>query len=139
MILGTAAVVMDEPCFSLKEMLGPAPDSRSVRRWQTIRVIRYGDRLAEFRRDLGEASGFTAGEFIIPGGVIDEATGRIEIEHTVGELIDIADLIRSDKYERPEPPKGIDLVQSYQDGPDKRRRKRRAISQFGPAFKIERN
>lgn len=138
LILGTTVVKMDEPCFSVKEIVQRAPDSRSVRRYQCIRVVRL-DRIVEMRRDLGPAEQFTAGEFVIPGGVVDERTGRIELLHRVGELVDIADLLRSPFYERPDPPKGIDLIQGYRDLPDKRRRRRRAVSQFGPGYKIERN
>lgn len=138
LILGTNAVTMDEPCFSLKELTQPAPDSKSVRRYQILRVIRQGDKLAEFRRDLGPASAFQADEFVIPGGVSD-ARGRMEIVHTVGELMDIADLVRSDRYDRPERPAPSDLIRQYQDLPDHRRRRRKAASQFGPAARIQRS
>lgn len=138
LILGTNVVAMDEPAWSLKEINGPAPDSKSVRRWQVIKVVR-NDCLVEFRRDLGLAKRYAANEFLIPGGVLtDEATGRAEILHTVGELYDIAELLRSDVYERPERPEGIDLIQHYRDRPEKQQRRRRKLSQFGPMFKIER-
>lgn len=138
LLLGTNVVSLDEPCYSLKELLGPAVDSRGVRRWQAIKVVR-GERVVECRRDLGPASAFTAGEFVIPGGVADERTGRIEILHRVGELIDIADLLRSDAYQPPEPPRPRDLIQGYYDQADKRRKRRRAVSQFGPKAKIQRS
>lgn len=137
LLFGTDTVSMDEPCFSVKEFLAPAPDSRGVRRYQAIRVIRHGDRLAELRRDLGPAEAFKASEFVIPGGVV-ESGGRIEILHTVGELVDIADYLRSGQYRPPEPPRGTNLIQEYRDRPDKRQRRRKRLSQFGPVARIER-
>jgi hypothetical protein len=139
LVLGTNVVSFDEPCFSLKEIIAPAPDSKSLRRYQVLKVIRHGDKLAEMRRDLGPARGFQATEFVIPGGVADPQTGRVEILHTVGELVDIADLIRSDVYERPEPPKGADLIQGYYDSPDKKRRRRKRQSTFGYGGKTQRS
>lgn len=85
----TLEVSYDEPAFNLSELVQPTPVGEP-RRFQIILVIR-GDALAEYRIDLGPASNFTAPEFRIPGGVVDEFTGRGEILHTVGELKDIAD------------------------------------------------
>ena len=138
LLLGTNAVSLDEPAWSLKEILGPAPDSKSVRRFQVIKVVR-GDRLAEFRRDLGRADRFTAGEFAIPGGVSDPATGRFELLHTVGELVDIADFLRSDAYQPLPTPEPSDLVGQYHDLPDRRRRASKRQSQFGPRAVIQRS
>ena len=138
LILGTDVIRFDEPCFSLKEIIEPAPDSKSVRRTQVLKVMR-GDSVAEFRRDLGLASSFKASEFVIPGGVADERNGRIEVLHTVGELQDIADYIRSDVYVPPERPEGIDLIQAYRDSFDKKRRHRKRLSQFGVGGKVQRS
>ena len=89
LVSATAEVHMDEPAFYLSELVQPSPLG-APRRFQIILVIR-NDAIAEYRVDLGPASEFTPPEFRIPGGVIDEATGRGEILHTVGELKDIAD------------------------------------------------
>jgi hypothetical protein len=89
LVSATAEVHMDEPAFYLSELVQPSPLG-APRRFQIILVIR-NDAIAEYRVDLGPASEFTTPEFRIPGGVIDEATGRGEILHTVGELKDIAD------------------------------------------------
>lgn len=130
LVLGINAVSMDEACWCLKELIGPSADSKSARRWQIITVLR-NDKFAELRRDLGPADHFASDEFVIPGGVYDPATGHGELLETVGELVDIADLLRSPHYQRPERPHGIDLVQHYRDLPDKQRRRRRAVTQFG--------
>ena len=84
----TLEVSYDELAFNLSELIQPAPVG-APRRFQIILVIR-NDALAEYRIDLGPASDFTTPEFRIPGGVVDESTGRGEILHTVGELKDIA-------------------------------------------------
>jgi len=84
----TLEVSYDEPAFNLSELVQPIPVGKP-RRFQIILVIR-DDALAEYRIDLGPASEFTTPEFRIPGGVVDEVTGRGEILHTVGELKDIA-------------------------------------------------
>jgi hypothetical protein len=84
----TLEVSYDEPAFNLSELIQPTPIG-APRRFQIILVIR-NDALAEYRIDLGPASAFTTPEFRIPGGVVDEITGRGEILHTVGELKDIA-------------------------------------------------
>jgi hypothetical protein len=43
---------------------------------------------------MGRADHWLANEFRILGGAVDEVTGRIYIEHTVGELLDIAQYLR---------------------------------------------
>ena len=84
----TLEISYDELAYSLSELIQPSPLG-APRRFQIILVIRDND-LAEYRIDLGPSSDFTAPEFRIPGGIVDEITGRGEILHTVGELKDIA-------------------------------------------------
>ena len=84
----TLEISYDELAYSLSELIQPSPLG-APRRFQIILVIRDND-LAEYRIDLGPSSNFTAPEFRIPGGIVDEITGRGEILHTVGELKDIA-------------------------------------------------
>lgn len=140
LVTATSAVDLDEWCWSLSELHQPAADFKSLRRIQTIKVIRGVPPPVEFQRDLGRADQFTAGEFAIPGGVWDPTTGRYELLHTVGELYDMAERIRTRyNYEPPDPPKPTDLIGLYFDQPDKDRRKRKALSQFGPAARIQRS
>lgn len=91
---GTDYVKKDEPCLALYELNLQSPGSRGFHRYQIIHVIR-NDKPTEFRKDLGLAKKTDIGQFRIPGGVIDEKTRRIYIEHSVGELMDIADYLRS--------------------------------------------
>ena len=90
---GTDYVLIDEPCLGLYEMNMQSPGSRGFHRYQIIQVMR-GDKPREYRRDLGLAKNIKANQFRIPGGAIDEVTGRVYIEHTVGELVDIAEYMR---------------------------------------------
>jgi len=79
---------MDEPALNLSEV-----DLQSGRGWRRYRIITLvrGDRLFEYKKDLCPAKRASGSPFRIPGGYIDDQTGRIYIEHTVGELIDIAE------------------------------------------------
>lgn len=88
---GTHFVINDEPCFGLSEINQMAPDNSAWHRYQLIEVVR-DDRIATYRKDMGLAKDFTADQFTIPGGAIDK--GKIYIEHTVGELKDIAFQLR---------------------------------------------
>lgn len=83
----------DEPCLGLFEM-NLQSGYNGWRRYQIVYVMR-GDKPAEFKKDMGAAKSFKAHQFRIPGGAKDEITGRFYIEHTVGELRDIADDMRS--------------------------------------------
>lgn len=137
--LGTNAVGADEPCWCLKELNQPTPDSRGVHRYQIIAVMRGDPPPVEFRRDLGPAAAFTATEFAIPGGVCDPTTGRYWIEHRVGELVEMAERIRSGhRFEAPEPPKPSDLIGGYHDLPDQRRRAKKRLSMIGPEVRVQR-
>jgi len=82
---------VDEPCMGLYEMNLSVP-GKGIHRFQILNVIR-GDKVAECRIDLGPKT--KADQFRIPGGVVDNVTGKGEILHTVGELQDIADHLRS--------------------------------------------
>ncbi len=94
--LGTTYVLKDEPCYGLFELNFQSPGNRGFHRYQITQVIR-GDRIAEFRKDLGKAKKFKGvDQFRIPGGV-KLSTGRIQIVHKVGELLDIAEHLRNGK------------------------------------------
>jgi hypothetical protein len=132
LMLGATTVSMDEPCFGLSEVDLQSPKSRGFHRYQILTVVR-GDRLAEMRRDLGVARKFKAvQQFRIPGGVVNEATGKGEILHTVGELIDIADFLRDGRIPEPEVESTLDMTAAYHDTMDMRRRRARKRTVHGP-------
>ena len=137
-MMGTNAVRMDEPAFSLKELNLPAPDARSGHRYQIIRVLRDGPSLVEFRRDLGVAKKFQGAEIVFIGGGVDPETGRYWSEETVGSLYDMAERWRAGYHEAPEMPVASDLIGLYYDQPDKDKRAAKALSQFGPAARKQR-
>jgi hypothetical protein len=116
---GTSTVSMDEWAYILYEVNKPAPDSRSVRRYRHIQVVR-ADRLAEYVQDMGPSDIFRE-EFSIPGGVIDEKTGKFSPEHTVGELVTIAEQLYREPYDMNEIEEDrLDLVGGYWDTVEKR-------------------
>ena len=124
----TLEVSYDELAFNLSELIQPAPVG-APRRFQIILVIR-NDALAEYRIDLGPASDFTTPEFRIPGGVVDESTGRGEILHTVGELKDIA----TEMHEREAPAlRPRDIWQEYFDLSEEKAKAPLAIPYSDPA------
>ncbi len=94
-MLGTTYLLMDEPCLHLSEVHLPSPDHKGIHRYQVLYVIREEDKLAEYRKDLGKAKKFKGvSQFRIPGGIVNRQTGKYEIVHTAGELMDIADQLR---------------------------------------------
>lgn len=90
-LYGTHYITEDEPCMGLREVNLQVPN-KGFRRFQIIFVMR-GNKPAEYRKDMGAASKFKADQLNILGGARDDA-GRFHIEHTVGELRDIADYMR---------------------------------------------
>ena len=94
LLCGTQYVLLDEPCLGLYELNLQSPGSRGFHRYQIIQVMR-GDKPTEMRRDLGVAKKWKVNQFRIPGGARDETTGKFYIEHNVGELVDIADYMRT--------------------------------------------
>ena len=93
LVVGAAGITDDEPALALYELNLKTPDERARHRYQIVMVIR-GDKPAEFRIDLGDAKKFKHDQIRIPGGARDDATGKFHIEHTVGELKDIARWVR---------------------------------------------
>lgn len=120
----TPFVHPDEKCALLAEVNLRTPDSRGFHRYQILFVVR-GDRLAEHRVDLGPRESFTAPQFRVPGG-----WGH-HIDHTVGELRDIADFQRTGRLPAPEV-EPTDLVGEWRALVDRRRKARRNQSLFGP-------
>lgn len=136
LIAGTTAASMDEPCLLLKEEHLQAPDSKGWRRVQTLVVMR-GDAPAELRRDLGPAAAFHGvQQFRIPGGAFDG--GKFYIEHTVGELVDIADTLRAGAI-RPPDVAPSDLIGGYHDHMEQKALARLRRSSFGAHQRTERS
>lgn len=126
--IAALAIKLNEPCFSLGEYnLGAS--GRGLQRVQVIRVMR-NDVITTFRRELGPAKKFTGDEFCLMGGFRDEITGRIEIVHTVDELLEMAEQLRI-RPSQSKQHKGQDLVKEYREWFEKLEKARRAVSTFG--------
>ena len=80
---GTSYVLTDEKAMALYELNFKSPDQKERRRYEIIEVIRDGE-VAEYRRDLGNAKTFPHDQIRIPSFM----------EHTVGELREIANSVR---------------------------------------------
>src|SRR3990167_7856502 len=134
--LATNAVSMDEPCMGVYELNQTGLPGEGIRRTQIILVLR-NDTVVECRRDLGPASDFTAAEFRCPGVVVED--GKLVPLHKVGELIDICDWHRAGIAPPPEIEPDADYNARYHDEIDKRRKRKRGLSQFGAKYKIQRS
>jgi len=116
--VGTTYVEPDENAMALVEinLVSPKPGA-GWRRYQIIYVNRE-DRLAEFRRDMGPKESFESMQFRIPA----------LWEHTVAELLDMADEMRAQSNERfqnlPKPKTGDE----YLDGIHQEQEKRQWLS-----------
>ena len=90
----------DEPCFQLREIDNvPVPPKGRPRRYRTLVVVR-NDGLAEYMEDMGLSSKQKFDQCRILGGVIDEQTGRIFIEHSVGDLRTISEQLKKHKVDK---------------------------------------
>ena len=123
--IAALAIKLNEPCFSLGEY-NIGKSGRGLQRVQVIRVMR-NDLITTFRRELGKSSKFTGDEFMLMGGIRDEETGRIEILHTVSELLDAAEQLRS----RPSTQRPNNIVKEYREWLEKLEKAKRAVSTFG--------
>ncbi len=139
----TETVFDDEPCFCLSELIKHNLTGTAWHRYQIIMVVR-NDRLAVFQEDLGpqeifQRYGGLTPEFRIPGGVINNDTGRCEILHTVAELQDIADWLRLAPPKMDvEPTSKKDFQQGFYDVLDARYRKHNNQTTFGLGGKLQR-
>ncbi len=87
-ILATLSVTGNEKAYSFKEAHEQSPGSRGFHRYRTIRVNRDGN-IAEYREDMGLAKNFKGiRQFNVPS----------LWEHTVDELLDIADTLRTETF-----------------------------------------
>ena len=105
---------MDEPCYGLFELNFPAQGKGRWHRFQLVQVLRNG-KMVEWRNDMGAVSKFKkAIQLRIPGGLVND-DGKLEILHTVGELMDIADTMRNLPPHEVEPRDLSGDYQKYQD------------------------
>lgn len=84
LVLVANTILGAEKAWGLFEINEQAPRGRGSHRYQIIQVIR-NDHIAEWRRDMGPASKFRG---------INQIRIPSLMEHTVDELIDIANEIR---------------------------------------------
>ena len=132
--LATTDIWGHEPCWYISEMNRPAPDSRGVRRYQTITVIR-NDRRVKLERDIGDARLFGE-EFQLICGVPDGKGGG-EAMYTVDEAIRMA----QDMNLNPPPKTEVkpkDWKKIFWDNVEERNKWKKGQSIFGPNYKKER-
>ena len=130
----TRAVVADEPCYVLAELNLPSRSGKSKSRFQVLRIVR-DDRLVTAYVYLGPARTFKADQLLIPGGQVEHGKGIAW--HTVAELQEIADEMRSQPLHRETEPS--DLQTSFQNMVEEKKRRRRNQSSFGPAGQLVRS
>lgn len=130
----TTVLFPDEWCYLLYEIEEPRPDGRGKHRYQVLRVAR-NDAPAEHWTDLGLSSQFKAPQFEILGGVVDETTGLARPVHTVAELLDIAEWMRSTT---PLPVEPSDLPTLWRNSLEERAKRSRHASTFGAYQRVER-
>jgi len=132
--LATTDIWGYEPCWYLSEINRPAPDSKSVRRYQTITVIR-NDRRIKLERDLGDARLFGE-EFQLICGVPDGKGGG-EALYTVDEAIRMAqDMNLTPPTKTEVKPK--DWTKIFWENIEERNKWMKGQSIFGPNYKKER-
>ena len=90
---GTDYVLPDEPCLGLFELNLQSQGSKGFHRYQILLVVR-GDRIAEYREDMGLAKKFKHDQLRIIGGIKDPKTNRLHIDETVGRLREYACQLR---------------------------------------------
>lgn len=129
-LYGTHYISPDEPCLGLMEYNLQSPGSKGIHRYQIIYVMR-GDKPAEFRKDMGLAKKFKAEQLRLPGGAYNEIEDKYYVEHTVGELRDMADKWRFSLALRERELKhkeGKTLWQKWADQLEKEKTKRRILT-----------
>ena len=88
MLIATLQVNGNEKAYSLQEVHLQSPGSRGFHRYRIIMVNRDGN-LAEYREDMGLASKYKGiRQFNIPS----------LWEHSVEELLDIANVLRTETF-----------------------------------------
>ena len=133
--LATTEIRGQEPCWYLSEINRPASDSKSVRRIQTVTVIR-NDRRVKLKRDIGNSL-FFGDEFQLICGVPDGKGGG-EALYTVEEALEMAKQMNIAPPLRPEL-KPRDWNKIFWDNIEERDKWKRGASVFGPKYKKQRN
>ena len=133
--LATTEIRGQEPCWYLSEINRPASDSKSVRRIQTVTVIR-NDRRVKLKRDIGNSL-FFGDEFQLICGVPD-GKGSGEALYTVEEALEMAKQMNIAPPLRPEL-KPRDWNKIFWDNIEERDKWKRGASVFGPKYKKQRN
>ncbi len=111
----TRVVTEDEPCYLLAELNLISASGMRRHRYQVLKVVR-SDRLVTAYVDLGLASLHKADEVTIPGGYVEETTGKGYVYSTVGELREIADRLRSAPVRREIEPSDLQgMYHSFMD------------------------
>lgn len=128
-------VAEDEPCYLLAELHLLNASNMARHRYQILKVVR-SDRLVTAYVDLGPAALHSAGEFTVPGGYVDDATGRGYVFSTVGELRELADRIREEPRREVEP---SDLQGAYNAHLEERQRFKTRQSTFGHGGQLVRS
>ncbi len=133
--LATTEIRGQEPCWYLSEINQSASDSRTVRRIQTIIVIR-NDRKVKLKRDLGDAKLF-ADEFQLICGAPDGKGGG-EALYTVEEALGMARQMNIAPPSKPEiAPKDWNKI--FWDNVEEKEKWKRGASVFGPGYNKQRN
>ena len=133
--LATTEIRGQEPCWYLSEFNQQAPDSQSVRRMQTITVIR-NDRRVKLERDLGNSLLY-GGEFQLICGVPDGKGGG-EALYTVEEALEMARQMNISPPSTPDiAPKDWNRI--FWDNVEEKEKWKRGASVFGPEYKKQRN
>ena len=128
----TLFISPDEKAMSLREQNLVRPPTHQWHRFQIVTVDR-GDELAEWWRDLGPSTAFTA-----PGCEIPSLW-----EHTVGELWDIAEhhRLQDDYWQKFSEEKASEstLIGDFLEQYEERSKVIKNQSQFGPGVSHQRN
>ncbi len=149
LVAAIPAVNADDACYSLKELDGPAPDSRGFHRYRILQVVPGGrlqaemlvvdaKHLREWRFDMGLSSHYTMDQIAVIGGV-PRTDGTVEILETVGRLTEMADRMHANYLAPTERPEPSDLIGAFHDQPDQIRKARQAVSTFGYGATLQRS
>ena len=132
--LATSELWSHEPCYYLSEMNRMVPDSKGLRRYQAITVIR-SDRKVRMERDIGDARLFGEQFQLICG--VPDGKGGGESLYTVEEAMRLA----QDMNLKPPPKTEVkprDWNKIFWDNVEEKNKWKRGQSTFGPLFKKER-
>ena len=124
----------DAPAWELKEF-DRLDGDYFEHRIQQVQAV-HNDKLLTYELDLGYSHKYLTMDFVIWGGTRDLLTGKVNIEHTVGELMEWAEGMRgrpvdleTQEYIETAPASMLDLLRSsIEEGAAQERK----ASIFGP-------